>query len=100
MNELSWTRTFLYCLFVILCAVCFVVIGGCNTYSLQRCEMIDGQQVCSSLEISSMRKYGDIGVKYNGEERSFELEASEVSTDSSAITTLAGAVVKLSEEKQ
>ena len=85
-------------IFILICIV--LILAGCNSYSIKRCELVDGIEVCSTAEIDSMRKFGDIAFKYNAETHTFELEASEVSTDSSAIITLAGTVLKLAEKEE
>lgn len=74
----------LFVLFIILAA-----LSGCATYDIERCE--DG--VCSSAHISSPRKFKSIAFKYNGEQRTFELQAGDVGTDVSALNTLASVIL-------
>ena len=87
----------LFTLFIfIACIVGLMLLSGCNMYNIQRCE--DG--VCSTAEIKSMRKFESIAFKYNGEQRTFELQAGEVSTDTSAMATLANVILMQAQQNQ
>lgn len=81
-------NTLAFLIVVLLLAVIFI-LAGCATYDISRCE--DG--VCSTAHISSPRKFKSIAFKYNGDKRTFELQAGDVSTDSTALQTLASVIL-------
>lgn len=89
-------RNLIAVLIVVLVLAMILVLGGCNMYNIQRCE--DG--VCSTAEIKSMRKFKNISFKYNGTERTFELQAGEVGTDVSAMNTLANVILLQAQQNQ
>jgi hypothetical protein len=89
-------RNLIAVLIVVLILAMMTLLGGCNMYNVQRCE--DG--VCSTAEIKSMRKFESIAFKYNGEQRTFELQAGEVSTDTSAMATLANVILMQAQQNQ
>ena len=82
-------RNLIALLFVILYIALAATLGGCATYEISRCE----GTVCSTANIVSPRKFASINFKYNGEQRTFELQAGEVGTDVSALNTLAGVIM-------
>lgn len=73
-----------------------VLLSGCATYHIQRCE----GNVCSTAEITSPRKFKSISFKYNGELRTFELQAGDVGTDVSAINTLASVILLQAQQEE
>lgn len=81
-NMIAW-------LIVVLILSLIILFGGCASYDISRCE----GDVCSTASISSPRKFKTISLKYNGEARTFELEAGDVSTDTTALNTLAGVIM-------
>jgi hypothetical protein len=80
----------------LMCLVLLLLLSGCNMYNIQRCE----GNVCSTAEIKSMRKFKNIAFKYNGEARTFELQAGEVGTDVSAMNTLASVILMQAQQNQ
>jgi len=84
-----WFRNFLAVVVAMLILMIMVFLAGCATYDISRCE----NGTCSTASISSPRKFKTISLKYNGEARTFELEAGDVSTDNSALNTLAGVIM-------
>lgn len=80
----------------IMVLVIAILVSGCATYEIERCE--DG--VCSKANISSPRKFKSIAFKYDGEKRTFELQAGDVGTDVSAINTLASVILLQAQQKQ
>lgn len=89
MMDSRLARNLIAVLITILILAFMVLLSGCNMYSVQRCE----GEVCSTADIKSMRKFANISFKYNGEARTFELEAGDVSTDNSAVATLANVIL-------
>lgn len=83
-----WITLALAVFWLVIMAAIFLS-SGCATYDVERCE--DG--VCSSAHISSPRKFKSIAFKYNGEQRTFELQAGDVGTDVSALNTLASVIL-------
>jgi hypothetical protein len=88
-------NTLAFLIVVLLLAVIFI-LAGCATYDISRCE--DG--VCSTAHISSPRKFKSIAFKYNGDKRTFELQAGDVSTDSTALQTLASVILMQQQQAQ
>jgi len=88
-NIIALLLVFLYCALML-------VLGGCATYDIQRCE----GTVCSTAHISSPRKFKSIAFKYDGEKRTFQLEAGDVSTDTSALNTLAAVIMMQQQQAQ
>ena len=84
-----WLNNFIAVCVVIVILTIMVVMSGCATYDISRCE----GDTCSTASISSPRKFKTISLKYNGDARTFELEAGDVSTDNSALNTLAGVIM-------
>lgn len=84
-----WYRNFWAVVVTIMILVIMVWLSGCATYDISRCE----NGTCSTASISSPRKFKTISLKYNGEARTFELEAGDVSTDTTALNTLAGVIM-------
>ena len=94
--ESRMARNLIAVLIVVAFLAMILVLGGCNMYNIQRCE--DG--VCSTAEIKSMRKFKSIAFKYNGTERTFELQAGDVGTDVSAMNTLANVILMQAQQNQ
>jgi hypothetical protein len=89
-------RIMMILLMILLWMAMITLLSGCNMYNVQRCE----GGVCSTAEIKSMRKFDTIAFKYNGEARTFELQAGEVSTDTSAMATLANVILMQAQQNQ
>jgi len=81
---------------IILALILVLILSGCNMYNIQRCE----GNVCSTAEIKSMRKFKSIAFKYNGSDRTFELQAGDVGTDVSAINTLASVILLQAQQQE
>jgi hypothetical protein len=79
-----------------LILLCAALLSGCNMYNIQRCE----GDICSTAEIKSMRKFKSISFKYNGAERTFELQAGDVGTDASALNTLANVILLQAQQQE
>ena len=81
---------------VLLLLMIASLLSGCATYYVQRCE--DG--VCSTAKITSPRKFKSIAFAYDGENRTFELQAGDVGTDVSALNTLANVILMQAQQQQ
>lgn len=79
--------------FGILLAFAWVllVLSGCAVYKIERCE--DG--ICNKANIYSARKFKTVRLYYDGEARTFLLEAGDVELDSSIVKVLAGAATEV-----
>jgi len=81
---------------VVIMLVVLMLLQGCATYEISRCE----NGVCSSAKIVSPRKFKNIAFDYDRESGTFSLQASDVSTDVSAINTLAGVIMLQQQQNQ
>lgn len=80
----------------ILIAILLVaLLCGCNSYHIKRCE----GAVCAEANIKSMRKFSEIRFAYNRDTGQFELHASDVSTDVSAVSALANLLLLQEQQK-
>jgi hypothetical protein len=84
-------------LLALLWIVLVTVLSGCATYEVSRC---DENGICSTANIVSPRKFKSIAFSYNGEKRTFELQAGDVGTDVTAISTLANVILMQAEQNQ
>lgn len=93
----QWCNNFIaVCLVILFWTMLLLLLGGCATYNVQRCE----GNVCSTAEIKTPRKFKSIAFKYNGEARTFELQAGDVGTDVSAINTLASILLLQAQQQE
>ena len=63
-----------------------VILSGCATrYQASRCIGSGDGQVCSSIDIRSYRRFAEIDIKYDDENKVFTAQAKGVQTDTTAL---------------
>jgi hypothetical protein len=95
MHDTGRMKIILTIAMMIVWAGVMLLLSGCATYNISRCEA----GVCSTAKIVSPRKFKSISFSYNGEARTFELQAGDVGTDVTAIQALAGVIMMQSQQQ-